>query len=82
MLPAAPRARGYHFSQTAASELTVEPLLDEELFVILPAASPLVTRDELRRVVRQLVETGARQGVTLSPPQLAVVEAVTPALAA
>lgn len=30
------------FSQTAASELTVEPLLDEELFVILPADSPLV----------------------------------------
>jgi LysR family tcuABC transcriptional regulator len=30
------------FSQTAASELTVEPLLEEELFVILPAASPLV----------------------------------------
>ncbi len=41
-----------------------------------------VVRDELRRVVRQLVETGAWQGVTLSPPQLAVVEADTPALAA
>jgi LysR family tcuABC transcriptional regulator len=30
------------FSQNAASELTVEPLLEEELFVILPADSPLV----------------------------------------
>ncbi len=30
------------FSQTAASELSVEPLLEEELFVILPASSPLV----------------------------------------
>ncbi len=33
------------FSQTAASELSVEPLLDEELFVILPADSPLVPRE-------------------------------------
>ena len=31
------------FSQTAASELAVEPLLEEELFVILPADSLLVT---------------------------------------
>ncbi|MDP1533306.1 MAG: LysR substrate-binding domain-containing protein, partial [Rubrivivax sp.] len=30
------------FNQTAASELSVEPLLEEELFVILPAASALV----------------------------------------
>lgn len=30
------------FSQKAAAELSVEPLLEEELFVILPAASPLV----------------------------------------
>ncbi len=30
------------FSQSAASDLTVEPLLVEELFVILPADSPLV----------------------------------------
>lgn len=33
------------FSQTAASELSVEPLLEEELFVILPADSPLVPAD-------------------------------------
>lgn len=30
------------FSPTAATELSVEPLLDEELFVIVPADSPLV----------------------------------------
>lgn len=30
------------FSQKAAAELSVEPLLDEELFVILPADTPLV----------------------------------------
>lgn len=30
------------FSQKAAAELTVEPLLEEDLFVILPAASTLV----------------------------------------
>lgn len=30
------------FSPTAASELTAEPLFDEELFVIVPADSPLV----------------------------------------
>jgi LysR family transcriptional regulator, regulatory protein for tcuABC len=30
------------FSPTAATELSVEPLLDEQLFVILPADSPLV----------------------------------------
>jgi LysR family tcuABC transcriptional regulator len=32
------------FSQNAASELSVEPLLEEELFVILPADNPLVAR--------------------------------------
>jgi LysR family tcuABC transcriptional regulator len=32
------------FSQRAAAELTVEPLVEEELFVILPADSPLVGR--------------------------------------
>jgi LysR family tcuABC transcriptional regulator len=30
------------FSQKAAAELSVEPLLEEELFVILPVSSPLV----------------------------------------
>src|SRR5262245_676319 len=33
------------FSQKAAAELTVEPLLEEELFVILPKASALVPPD-------------------------------------
>jgi len=44
------------FSQTAASELTVEPLLDEELFVILPAASPLVARDRVSLPLREVAE--------------------------
>jgi LysR family tcuABC transcriptional regulator len=30
------------FSKTAASEFTVEPLLEEEVFVVVPAGSPLV----------------------------------------
>jgi LysR family tcuABC transcriptional regulator len=34
------------FSKTAASELTFEPLLEEEVFVVLPAESPLVSRDK------------------------------------
>jgi LysR family tcuABC transcriptional regulator len=33
------------FSQSAASDLRVEPLLEEELFVILPASSKLVPRE-------------------------------------
>lgn len=33
------------FSPAAASELTVEPLLEEELFVIVPAESSLVAAD-------------------------------------
>lgn len=33
------------FSQKAAAELSVEPLLEEELFVILPAGSDLVAAD-------------------------------------
>lgn len=44
------------FSRTAASELDVSPLLEEELFVILPADSPLVaagvTAIELADVAR------------------------------
>ena len=34
------------FSKTAASELTVEPLLEEELYVIVPKGSALVPDDE------------------------------------
>lgn len=33
------------FSQNAASELSVEPLLEETLFVVLPAGSPLVAAE-------------------------------------
>jgi LysR family tcuABC transcriptional regulator len=44
------------FSQTAASDLSVEPLLDEELFVILPAASPLVARDRVSLPLREVAE--------------------------
>ena len=36
------------FHPKAAAELSVEPLLEEELFVILPADSPLVARDKAR----------------------------------
>jgi LysR family tcuABC transcriptional regulator len=42
------------FSQTAASDLSVEPLLDEELFVILPAASPLVPCDRTSLPLREV----------------------------
>ena len=44
------------FSQTAASDLSVEPLLDEELFVILPATSPLVARDRVSLPLREVAE--------------------------
>ncbi len=44
------------FSQTAASEQTVEPLLDEELFAILPAESDLVPRGQSTITLAQLAE--------------------------
>jgi LysR family tcuABC transcriptional regulator len=44
------------FSQTAASEQTVEPLLDEELFAILPAVSDLVPRGQSTITLAQLAE--------------------------
>ncbi len=42
------------FSQTAASDLSVETLLDEELFVILPAASPLVAPQRESLTLREV----------------------------
>ncbi len=42
------------FSQTAASELTVEPLLEEELFVILPADSPLVAPGQVALTLQEV----------------------------
>jgi LysR family tcuABC transcriptional regulator len=42
------------FSQKAAAELSVEPLLDEELFVIVPAASTLVPPDRLSLTLREV----------------------------
>jgi LysR family tcuABC transcriptional regulator len=42
------------FRQNAAAELQVEPLLDEELFVILPAASPLVAPERLSLTLREV----------------------------
>ena len=52
------------FSKNAASELTVEPLLDEELFVILPAESLLVPRE---RVSLSLQEVAALPLILPSP---------------
>lgn len=52
------------FSQTAAAELSVEPLLEEELFVILPADSPLVAP---HRVSLSLEEVAALPLVLPSP---------------
>jgi len=42
------------FSPTAASELTVEQLIDEELFVILPADSTLVAPQRQSLTLREL----------------------------
>jgi LysR family tcuABC transcriptional regulator len=42
------------FNQSAASEFVVQPLLEEELFVVLPAASALVAQD---RTSLSLIET-------------------------
>ena len=42
------------FSQKAAAELTVEALLDEELFVILPAGSALVAADRQSLTLRDV----------------------------
>jgi LysR family transcriptional regulator, regulatory protein for tcuABC len=44
------------FSQTAASELAVEPLLEEELFVILPAGSTLVAPERDSLTLREVKE--------------------------
>lgn len=52
------------FSQTAASELAVEPLLEEELFVILPATSALVPA---RRTSLTLREVAALPLIVPSP---------------
>lgn len=42
------------FSQTAASDLSVEPLLEEQLFVILPADSKLVAKDRLSITLQEV----------------------------
>ena len=42
------------FSQTAASELSVEPLLEEELFVILPTNNSLVAPDRASLTLREV----------------------------
>ncbi len=42
------------FHPKAAAELSVEPLLEEELFVILPADSPLVPRDRLSLTLKEV----------------------------
>jgi len=44
------------FSQTAASEQTVEPLLEEELFAILPAESDLVPLGQSTITLAQLAQ--------------------------
>jgi LysR family tcuABC transcriptional regulator len=44
------------FSQTAASELSCEPLLEEELFVILPIESKLVPRHRMELTLREVLE--------------------------
>lgn len=52
------------FSPTAATELRVEPLLDEELFVIVPAGSPLVPAE---RQALTLAEVAALPLILPSP---------------
>ena len=52
------------FSQNAASDLTVEPLLEETLFVILPAQSKLVAADRQSLTLR---EAGALPLILPSP---------------
>lgn len=52
------------FSQKAAAELTVEPLLEEELFVIVPRASPLVPQG---RTSLTLAEVAALPLILPSP---------------
>ncbi|MBL8345001.1 MAG: LysR family transcriptional regulator [Rubrivivax sp.] len=52
------------FHQKAAAELTVEPLLEEELFVILPAGSPLVSE---QCTALTLKEVGALPLILPSP---------------
>jgi LysR family tcuABC transcriptional regulator len=44
------------FTQKAAAELTVEPLLEEELFVILPAESPLVAPDRTSLTLAEVAQ--------------------------
>ena len=43
------------FSQNAASELSVEPLLEEELFVILPEESKLVARHRRELTLHEVI---------------------------
>jgi len=52
------------FSQKAAAELTVEPLLEEDLFVILPRSSALVPPD---RVSLSMAEVAALPLIVPSP---------------
>jgi LysR family tcuABC transcriptional regulator len=52
------------FTQKAAAELSVEPLLEEDLFVILPAASPFVPAD---RTSLTLAEAAALPLILPSP---------------
>jgi LysR family transcriptional regulator, regulatory protein for tcuABC len=54
------------FSKTAASELTLEPLLEEEVFLIVPAGSSLVPPD---RQELTLAEVAALPLVMASPGQ-------------
>lgn len=42
------------FRQNAAAELSAEPLLDEELFVIVPAGSTLVPRERVSLTLREV----------------------------
>lgn len=44
------------FSQKAAAELSVEPLLEEELFVILPVESDLVPQDRNTLTLREVAK--------------------------
>jgi LysR family tcuABC transcriptional regulator len=54
------------YSKTAASELTFEPLLEEEIFVLVPAGSPLVSADKQSLT---LAEVAALPLVVASPQQ-------------
>ncbi|XAH22000.1 LysR substrate-binding domain-containing protein [Xylophilus sp. GW821-FHT01B05] len=53
------------FSTTAANDLTFEPLLDEEVFVVLPAVSPIVPPERTSLTLAEV----ARLPLVLSSPQ-------------